>query len=370
MTANELPRCPPPICFGCKVPGHYRSDCWKFWADPASRRQARSEGYVCPPEFDRRGRSASPRRSNGATIQRSPSVDSKTVSRIDELGQSVATLWEFVDLEMARRNEKEKKQHEREETRRREEEERKAEAIRAAKKADKLRKREEEQLEMSKALEMQLSLRLGNIRDDIREEIRRAVGATMKGKAKVAKDIPSTSGSETGYNEVEVITQGTEQLAISEKRKRGEETPVGNSPPVKTPTKRANKRTTVNPPRFSERLQRTRTRITKKGVCALVNKAQTAIKPPARDMAMERMIYLDRTRRELVHCNCDQLRVFCQEEGVGTVGFITKVQAIFYIADARARVRFDEGKCEIGEEETWDKDEKSSHENSNLDPIN
>ncbi|GBG63243.1 hypothetical protein CBR_g37328 [Chara braunii] len=350
LAGNEPPRRPSPICYGCKVPGHYRSDCWRFGADSLSRRQAESDGYVCPPEFDRRGRSVSPRRATGTGIRRSPSIDSQTSSRLAELGQSIATLHEFVDLEMARRSEKEKKRHDKEEARLREEEERKAEAAKAGKKVEKLRKREEEQLELTKAVEMQLALRIGNIRDDLRNEIRRVVGEVEKGKAKVVEQLSSTSGSGAGNNDVEVITEGTERLAISEKRKRGEETPVGNNPHVTTPAKRANKRTTVRPLRFSERLQRTRTRIAKKGGRAL-NKAQTVIKPPARDMAMERMIYLDRTRRELALCNCDQLRVFCREVGVG---FVAKVQAIFDIADARARVRFDEGKREVGEDEAWD----------------
>ncbi|GBG70477.1 hypothetical protein CBR_g6606 [Chara braunii] len=287
MTVNEPPRRQSPICYGCKVPGHYRSDCWRIWADPTSRRQAEADGYICPAELYCRGRSVSPRRANAATIQRSPSIDSKTSSKLEELGQSVATLREFVDLEMAQRNEKEKKRREREEASVREEEERRAEAAKAARKAEKLRKREEEQLEMAKAVEMQLTLRLSSIWDDIRNEIRRAVGETVKGKAKLVEERPSTSGSGAGDNEVEVITEGTERLAIREKRNRGEETPVGNSPPVVTPAKRANKRTMVRSLRFSERLQLPRTRIAKKGARVLANKAQTAIKRSAHDMAME-----------------------------------------------------------------------------------
>ncbi|GBG76396.1 hypothetical protein CBR_g22143 [Chara braunii] len=366
LTGNESPRRLSPICYGCKVPGHYRSDCWRFWADPLSRRQAETDGFVCPPEFDRRGRSVSPCRAAATGIRRSPSIDSKTVSRLDELGQSVATLPEFVDLEMARRNEKEKKRREKEEARLREEEERKAEAAKAAKKMEKLRKREEDQLELTKVVEMQLALCIGNICENLQNEIRRVVGDVEKRKAKVVEQLPSTSGSGAGDNDVDVITEGTERLEICEKRKRGEETPVGNSPPVTTPAKRANKRTTVWPLQFSDRLQRTRTRISKKGGRAL-NKAQTAVKPPARDMAMERMIFLDRTRRELALCNCDQLRVLCREAGVG---FAAKVQAIFDIADARARVKYDEGKREAGEDEAWEDSVKSSPENSEDEPTN
>ncbi|GBG68375.1 hypothetical protein CBR_g2918 [Chara braunii] len=178
----------PPVCFGCKVPGHYRSDCWRFWADTASRKQAERDGYACPPEFDRRGRSISPKRSYGAPLHRSPSADSKTVSKLEELGERVATLKEFVELEKVRREEKEKKRLAREEARKkeleavqREAEECVAEEARCLRKLEKQRRREEEQLAMTKAVEMQLAVRLSKIQEEIKSEVRKVV---EKGKAK------------------------------------------------------------------------------------------------------------------------------------------------------------------------------------------
>ncbi|GBG69015.1 hypothetical protein CBR_g3715 [Chara braunii] len=204
-------------------------DCLQFAL--VVRSQAERDGYVCPPEFERRGRSASPRRNYGATVYRSPSADSKTTSKLEELGESVASLKEFIDLEKVRREEKERKRLAKEEikkremeARQREEEERLAEEARCMRKLDKQRKREEEQLAMTKAVEMQLAVRLSKIHEDIKNEVRKVV---EKGKEKI--ELPSSSRTTNEPNEVEAITTATENLAIAEKRKRGEDTTVGDT---------------------------------------------------------------------------------------------------------------------------------------------
>ncbi|GBG84268.1 hypothetical protein CBR_g38239 [Chara braunii] len=222
---------PPPICFGCKVLGHYRSDCW---ADPLSRRQAKRDGYTCPPEHERRGISVSPRRSHDASLERSPSVDLKTTSKLEELGESVQQLREFVDLVKTRQTEKERRRQEREEAKQREEEERRAEEARAAKKREKQRRCEEEQLAMTKAVELQLAMRLSLIHEDIKSGVRKCVA---KGKEAVVEDLPSTSGNSSEAVEIVTNSDDTNKLVAAEKRKRGEDILVGDSPPVITPTK-------------------------------------------------------------------------------------------------------------------------------------
>ncbi|GBG66725.1 hypothetical protein CBR_g68709 [Chara braunii] len=285
-----------------------------------------NDGHICPPEFDWCKRVASPGRTN--------SSDALT-ARLDELGQSVASLSEFVGVELARRNEKEKKKREKEERRRLEEEEQEREAERIEKAAAEARKKEEEQLAMAKAkaVEIQLALRIGSIRDEIRSEIRRAIS---EGKAVVTEDTPSTSGTATtSEEEVAAITEGAEKLSIVEKRKRGEDVSVADSPPVTTPAKRTSKRPGVRPIRLSDRLQRARAKISRKNVRTPV-KALTAVKRPP-DMAMERLSFLDLTCRELSQMDYEKVRRICRIEGVP---YTTKMQAIFDLAEWQATLRF------------------------------
>ncbi|GBG86995.1 hypothetical protein CBR_g44450 [Chara braunii] len=340
---DDPPRRGPPTCFGCRVVGHYHSECWRYWTNRVARRRMEADGYVCPVEFSRRTATVSPPR--GQVQQPLSGGDQGAHNQLDELGKTVASVQEFVKMERARRAEKEQRRLEREEARRAEAEARRAEAERAARKAEKLRKREEEQLAMAKAVEVQLSLRLGDIRDEIKTEVRKALTSTAlksqpeaavtvtgKGKEVLIGSLPSTSGS---ANEVDVITEGTTKLVIQEKRKRGEDTPVGDSPPVTTPTKRTRKRMDVRPVRLSGRLQRTRSRVSvQRPAKRLASKAFTMMKQPTTDNAMERMIFLDNTRRELSKMDYDTLRSFCREEG-----YTTKVQAIFDLADKRAQLR-------------------------------
>ncbi|GBG61731.1 hypothetical protein CBR_g23246 [Chara braunii] len=239
--------------------------------------------------------------------------------------------------------EREQRRREREEARLAEEAARAAEAERAFRKAEKQRKREEEQLAMGKVVEVQLSVRLSDIREEIRTKVRKALSISVKttpitkGKEKVIaiEDIPSASGTSS---EVEAITEGAGNLSIQEKRKCGEDTPVGDSPPVTTPAKRVSKRAIVRSVCLSERLQRTRTKIVaRRSTRGTTSKALTAMKSPARDSMMERLMFLDSKRRELSKLDYDTLRAFCREEGVS---YAPKVQAIFDLADRREQLRF------------------------------
>ncbi|GBG67664.1 hypothetical protein CBR_g793 [Chara braunii] len=166
-----------------------------------------------------------------------------------------------------------------------------------------------------------------------------------KGKARevVVEDIPSSSDM---ASEVEAITKGTENLSIQEKCKRGEDAPAGDSLLVVTPAKRLSKRAGIRPVRLSDHLERTRTRIAVRHVTrGVASKALTVVKAPARDTIMERMIFLDNTKRELSKMDYDTLRMICRDEGVN---YETKVQTIFDIADRRAQLRFGELVLDFG----------------------
>ncbi|GBG67688.1 hypothetical protein CBR_g816 [Chara braunii] len=145
---DDPPRRGPLVCFGCRVTGHYCTDCWRYWTDPVARRQMEADGFVCLPEFNRRT-TTSPSRDCGpppaSTVQ-------PATSRIDELDRTVASMQEFVEMECARRAERELQRREREEARRAEEAARAAEEERAARKLEKQRRREEEQMKMAKGV--------------------------------------------------------------------------------------------------------------------------------------------------------------------------------------------------------------------------
>ncbi|GBG69888.1 hypothetical protein CBR_g4716 [Chara braunii] len=336
---DDPPRSGPLVCFGCRVTGHYRTDCWRYWTDPIARRQMEADGFICPLEYIQRSTTGSPPRDG--VQPRVVAEDHVPGNHLDELGRTVASIQEFIELERARRTEREQQARECKEARRVEAEARAAEAERAARKAEKQRKREE-QMKMAKAVEVQLSLRLGDIREEIKTEVRRDVAGTLvksqtktfvnatgKGKEAAVQDVPSSSGVN---NEVEAITEGTGSLSIQEKRKRGDvEIPVEDSPPVITLAKRTNKRLGVRPIRLSDRLQRSRSRIpVRKTNRRVATKALTAVKPSAPDALMDRKIFLDNTRRDLSKIDYDTLRSICREEGVN---YATKVHAIFDIAD-------------------------------------
>ncbi|GBG89631.1 hypothetical protein CBR_g49421 [Chara braunii] len=99
--------------------------------------------------------------------QHPPVAEPAAEVRLEELGKTVASVQEFVEIEKARRMEREQRRREREEAslaeeaaRAAEEAARAAEAEHAFRKVEKQRKREEEQLVMAKAVEVQLSVRL------------------------------------------------------------------------------------------------------------------------------------------------------------------------------------------------------------------
>ncbi|GBG72881.1 hypothetical protein CBR_g12601 [Chara braunii] len=141
------------------------------------------------------------------------------MNRLDELDRTVASMHEFMEMESARRAKRELRRRERDEARRAVEATRAAEEERASRKLEKQRKREEEQMMMVKVVEVQLSMNLGDIREEIKAEVRKAVADTMitmvvtgKGKQAVAKDLSSSSSGAT--SDVEAITEGTWNLSI------------------------------------------------------------------------------------------------------------------------------------------------------------
>ncbi|GBG87718.1 hypothetical protein CBR_g45872 [Chara braunii] len=136
-------------------------------------------------------------------------------------------------LEMKKREEEEAKAAE---------EKRLAEQRRIARKEEKLKKEEDDRQLLKKEMLMEISLRMGQLDESLQRGYERDMRERIKGKQKVV--VSSSDDEEAGSYEsdVESLSRKTEQLVISEKRKRSREKPVGDSPPMETPAKRTPKR--------------------------------------------------------------------------------------------------------------------------------
>ncbi|GBG65916.1 hypothetical protein CBR_g54209 [Chara braunii] len=280
-----------------------------------------ADGYRCPPEYQRRGRSSSPQSSRGTAVKRSPSEGPKIKSRTEDLERTVEAMKAFVDTEMARRAERERKKQEKAEAKKREEEERAAleaakrlEEMKKQRRLEKARKQEEEQEAMAKAIEVSVGLRFGTVDDRLKNIVREVLlenQALAKDKGKAPEAIASTSG-EANESAIKVITKSTEGLQMTEKRKRGEDAPVGDSPPVVTPAKRTTRRVSMRPLRLAKKL-RTRPMVKKTSLLRLNRRALTAVKTTLRDSTLERMQFLEATRfpyprvRGHVRCRLQEL---------------------------------------------------------------
>ncbi|GBG59272.1 hypothetical protein CBR_g32287 [Chara braunii] len=163
-----------------------------------------------------------------------------------EFGKSVANFQDYIERENRKKEEKERRKQEKMERQHREEMERQArekariaKERRIVKKQAKIKKAEEEKMELSKAMRLQLAVCVGGLREQMQEEMRRsmeAFNAIIKGKQAAASPTSTPPGSPTSYtsnleaSEVEEISQRAKDLTIGDKRKRSPNATIGNSP--------------------------------------------------------------------------------------------------------------------------------------------
>ncbi|GBG83632.1 hypothetical protein CBR_g37435 [Chara braunii] len=315
-------RCGPPGCFRCQRVGHYANQC--SWFD-APRTTGDSQ----------RARSSSPRR--GFQGQSSSSGESRRTPELEKLERNVASLQEYIQLERAKKDEKEARKKAKALAKQREEEGRLERERSIAKKIEKEKRAEEKQLELAKSVDTQLFLKIGELRDEIRQELRRAIKGKNKAKSQTSNDEESGNESDDGTNDLNIRTG---QLTINEKRKRGEE-PVfeDSSPPMIVPPKRTPTRhkgmKEIKTPRSKTRTPRTKMKSRTK--LRTGGQRTPAKKIPAKYETVGHYQYLETVRRELIDCDAKTLEAKCRDAGIEYRG---KMYAIFDIAYQKAMVAY------------------------------
>ncbi|GBG84770.1 hypothetical protein CBR_g39147 [Chara braunii] len=291
-------------------------------------------------------------------------------SMVAKLGKNVVVIQEHFEAVRAKKEAKAQKKLEIEEAKRREEEalkfvaeEQARKEKKAEKKKEKVRLEAEWRAEMKKDLDIQAAIRFTEMEDRFISRITQAVAPlgllrADKGKRKVAYQSASTSasssedeGSDTSVTQE--ISEKTERLCISEKRKRGPEPVFEDSPLMEVPPKRTPKRGILKLVKLSARITRSQA---KKGGAktpnsmrkaadtpASLRKTPVRISPQARGLtpgskgALARLRYRDNILRELKTLDATELQRICRDEGVI---YDKKIDAIFDIVVHRTNVAF------------------------------
>ncbi|GBG63668.1 hypothetical protein CBR_g38980 [Chara braunii] len=332
---REAPNRFAPVCFECGEPGHYRNQCPKLGRDGTSR------------VVGQRGRSLSPRQQLRYPEPRASLEDPAVKRQIEELAASMAMMKEVFNAETAAKEEKKKKKMEKLEHNKKEEEDaqaaeeaRLANQRRAERKEAKLRKEEEDRQLLLKELLMELSLRMGKLDESLQHRYEREVKERAKGKHKAVVSSSDDDDPDSYESEVESLSRKTEKLVISEKRKRGAEKQVGDSPPMVTPAKRTAKR----------RLQLgCRHQLMKKTPpCKTPGTGRRKI--PAASGTIGKLKFVTDNLRELGDMTVEELKKICQSEDVEYEG--KKMQAILAIAEKRTHIAYGDEEAKVQGEET------------------
>ncbi|GBG59277.1 hypothetical protein CBR_g32292 [Chara braunii] len=268
-------------------------------------------------------------------------------SQVRELGKSMATMKEYIERDLAKKEEKTRKKAEKNEAEIREAEEREAKARKARKKAEKARSEEERLTAMKKDMDMHVRITVKAVMKESCSEIRDVLLSTKgepswKGKKKVTyqSDEGEFSDYEVVSSDTEDIRVGTWNLCINEKRKRGVEPVFEDSPRMELQPKRTKRRTprrvTAKPPTFTPRVTRSKTK-TKKKVAISPNTKErfvAAIKrnTPAKIGILKRYMFQEHCMKQLKDLDAITLQNICNEEGIPYGG---KIDAMFDLAEHR-----------------------------------
>ncbi|GBG59445.1 hypothetical protein CBR_g38470 [Chara braunii] len=256
------PRRPPLICFACGEEGHYATQCRNPRPGWRGAQQARPSSST----DSRRGRSYSPHKH----YRGSTSEDREAQSQVKEIGDSVATLREYIEVECAKKEAKARQKAERKEAECCAMEEKEAREGKAKKKAEKAREEDERVAAIRKDMDLHVKLNVKEALSRACAEFREAIVAAklhekMKGKKKL-NYVPEEEFSEYEFvgSDMEEICERAQGLSINEKWKGGSEPVFEDSPPMELPAKRTPKRTPkrgiLKPAKLTPRLTRSKTK--------------------------------------------------------------------------------------------------------------
>ncbi|GBG75198.1 hypothetical protein CBR_g19711 [Chara braunii] len=270
-------------------------------------------------------------------MKSSASGEPRMSSEFEKLGRNVASLQEYVQLERSKQDEKEAQKKAKKLAKQKPEEEKIEREQRVARKKAKVWKAEERELKLAKNVDMQLSLKIGELRDEIRQELRRV----MTGKSK-AKNSSGASGCRSNGDidgGSEDLSARTKQLTINEKRKRGAEPVFEDSPPMVVPSKRTpGRRLGIKPIRLTPRLKSRTPKVKSRSTTKPKSRQASNMKIPAECGELGRLRYLDAVRRDLIDLDAKTMEALCKNEVIEYRG---KINVIFDIADHKAAVAYD-----------------------------
>ncbi|GBG59836.1 hypothetical protein CBR_g66639 [Chara braunii] len=347
---QEWGRDPPPrrftpVCYECGEPGHYRNQCSKLGGEGNTRSAVQ------------RGRSFSPKRQGCLREARATSEDPALRQQIEDLATTIGSVKEHIDAENRKKEEKAKRKQEKEEQKRREEEARREEEQareaaerRKKRKEVKLRQIAEDREPLKKNMRMEVSMHMGGLREELMFLRERGGQQSTKTppKAKGKQKIEERSSDEESYgsyeSEIEALSNQTEQLGISKKRTRGEDMPLGDSPPMETPAKRTTKRrlhlSVTHPPMKRSPVGHTPRRC-----------ATTKEKIPAAPRSSGKLKFVTDNLRKLGKMNVEELKRLCAQEDVQLGAECRKMQILLTLTDKRTQMAYKEEERLGGTEE-------------------
>ncbi|GBG80792.1 hypothetical protein CBR_g31348 [Chara braunii] len=312
----------PPRCFSCNERGHYANQCPNRWRAPEVKA---STSYDV-----NRGRS--PRRAEVVAKGKATMQEPKELRRqIEELNKSLASVSEFVMAEKAKKAEEERLRIEAEEEAERLKAEQKAREKKEQKRIEKKMRDAQRDAEIDKKMKLQLVIKTGDFFNRMEAILGPVLDFVRKVKpAKQQVHIPSDSGDESYESGTEDIRARTKKLTIHEKRKRGPEVVLEDSPPMITPAKQTPRRSeqkrknTTTPGRVTRSKAKLKTKLS-----PFVERLK---KTPGRPSTVEKLRYHNQQMEELRTLDALELQGICKDECVAYSG---KIDAIFDIASHR-----------------------------------